>query len=60
MVRAGSSLTAIEVKSARSREVHPGMTAFAEIFKPQRVLLVGAGGIALEDFFLRPVAHWVT
>lgn len=59
VVRAGSSLTAIEVKSARSREVHPGMTAFAEVFKPQRMLLVGAGGIALEDFLSRPVAHWV-
>jgi predicted AAA+ superfamily ATPase len=60
VVRAGSSLTAIEVKSARSREVHPGMTAFAEVFKPRRMLLVGAGGIALEDFLSRPVAHWVT
>lgn len=60
VVRAGSSLTAIEVKSARSREVHPGMTAFAEVFKPRRMLLVGAGGIALEDFLTRPTAHWVT
>jgi hypothetical protein len=36
------------------------MTAFAEDFKPQRMLLIGAGGIALEDFLSRPVAHWVT
>ena len=60
VVRAGSSLTAIEVKSARSREVHPGMTAFAEAFKPRRMLLVGAGGIVVEDFLSRPAAHWVT
>ena len=59
VVRAGNSLTAIEVKSARAREVQPGIAAFAEIFKPGRMLLVGAGGIALEDFLLRPVAHWV-
>jgi predicted AAA+ superfamily ATPase len=60
VVRAGSSLTAIEVKSARSREVHPGMTAFAEAFKPRRMLLVGAGGIVVEDFLSRPAAHWLT
>jgi len=59
VVRAGNSLTAIEVKSARAREVQPGIAAFAEIFKPGRMLMVGAGGIALEDFLLRPVAHWV-
>lgn len=59
VVRAGGSLTAIEVKSRRAREVQPGMAAFAEHFKPRRMLLVGAGGIPLQDFLLRPVAHWV-
>ncbi|MGH8730543.1 MAG: ATP-binding protein [Burkholderiales bacterium] len=59
VVRAAGSLTAIEVKSRRAREVQPGMAAFAEHFKPRRMLLVGAGGIPLQDFLLRPVAHWV-
>ena len=59
VVRAAGALTAIEVKSGRSREVHPGMAAFAETFKPGRMLMVGADGIALEEFLLRPVAHWV-
>lgn len=58
VVRMGGALTAIEVKSGRSPEVHPGMAAFAMMFKPRRTLLVGADGIALEDFLMRPVAHW--
>jgi uncharacterized protein len=60
VVQAGRALTAIEVKSGRSPDVHPGIAAFAEMFKPRRTLLVGADGIALEDFLTRPVAHWVT
>ena len=59
VVRTGGALTAIEVKSGRSPDVHPGMAAFAGMFKPRRMLLVGADGIALEDFLTRPVAHWV-
>ncbi|MEX0958322.1 MAG: ATP-binding protein [Burkholderiales bacterium] len=60
VVQTGRALTAIEVKSGRSPDVHPGMAAFAEMFKPRRTLLVGADGISLEDFLTRPVAHWVT
>ena len=60
VVRAGGKLTAIEVKSGRARDAHPGMAAFAAAFKPRRTLLVGAGGgITLEEFLARPVAHWV-
>ncbi|MFN0038996.1 MAG: ATP-binding protein [Burkholderiales bacterium] len=59
VVRAGSALTAIEVKSGRSPAVHPGMEAFAEAFRPQRKLLVGSGGIAVEEFLSLPVRHWV-
>jgi len=60
VVRAGGTLTAIEVKSGRARGIHPGMAAFAAAFRPRRMLLVGTGsGIALEDFLARPVSHWV-
>lgn len=60
IVRAGRRLTAIEVKSGRTPQAHAGTAAFAQAFKPQRSLLVGGDGIALEDFLMRPVAHWVT
>ncbi len=60
VVRAGRMLTAIEVKSGRTREMPPGLAAFAEAFKPDRTLLVGGDGIPVEEFLLAPVEHWVT
>lgn len=59
VVRAGRRVTAIEVKSGRTREAQPGLSAFAAAFKPQRTLLVGGDGIALEDFLSQPVERWV-
>ncbi|TSE28520.1 hypothetical protein Tther_02036 [Tepidimonas thermarum] len=50
----------IEVQSGRAPQAHPGTAAFAQAFQPQRSLLVGGDGIALETFLLQPVAHWVT
>ncbi|GAB4405286.1 MAG: ATP-binding protein [Rhodoferax sp.] len=60
VVQVGRRLTAIEVKSGRAPQAHPGTAAFAQAFQPQRSLLVGGDGIALETFLLQPVAHWVT
>jgi len=59
VARAGRAVTAIEVKSGRAREAQAGMDAFAAAFKPARMLLVGGGGIALEEFLAKPVEHWV-
>ena len=59
VVRSGRLLTAIEVKSGRSTGSLAGMTAFGEAFHPDRKLLVGGDGIAVEDFLSQPVEHWV-
>jgi hypothetical protein len=59
VARAGRTLTAIEVKSGRTRDVHSAVAAFAEAYRPTRSLLVGGDGIALEEFLSRPVEHWV-
>ena len=59
VVRAGRRLIAIEVKSGRAHEVLPGMQAFNEAFKPDRLLLVGEDGIPVEEFLRKPVEHWV-
>ncbi len=59
IVQAGRRLTAIEVKSGRAPIAHPGTMAFVQAFKPQRQLLIGGDGIALEDFLLQPVYHWI-
>jgi len=59
VVRAGRTVTAIEVKSGRRRETLAGMDAFAGSFKGVRRLLVGGDGIALEEFLAKPVRHWL-
>ena len=59
VVRSGSRLTAIEVKSGRAPQAHPGTEAFAAAFKVRRKLLVGDDGIRAEDFLSRPVADWL-
>lgn len=51
----GKTLTAIEVKSGRSQEHLPGMEAFANEFKPTRLLLVGGDGIAVKVFYPNPL-----
>lgn len=47
----------IEVKSGRTRL--PGMAAFATAFTPDRTLLVGGDGIAVEEFLSKPAEHRV-
>lgn len=59
VVQTGRRLIAIEVKSGRAPQAHPGTAAFVEAFKPQRTLLVGADGISVEDFLAQPVTHWM-
>ena len=59
VVRTGRAVTAIEVKSGRGRDTHPGLVAFAEAFKPTRRLLVGGDGIPVEEFLLKPLRHWI-
>ena len=58
VVQNGRYLTAIEVKSGRAPLAHSGSAAFAKAHRAQRTLLVGGDGIPLEEFLLRPVAHW--
>ncbi|MEX2211225.1 MAG: ATP-binding protein [Gaiellaceae bacterium] len=53
VARAGRRLASYEVKSGRRRESLPGMAAFAARYRPDRRLLVGAGGLAVEDFLAK-------
>ncbi|MFA4948066.1 MAG: ATP-binding protein [Candidatus Krumholzibacteriia bacterium] len=59
VIKAGRSVTAIEVKSGARREALSGMEAFSAAFKPARTLLVGGDGIPVDEFLLRPVEHWL-
>jgi hypothetical protein len=58
VLQRGRECVAIEVKSGRRREALPGMAAFAKHFSPKKSLLVGAQGIALEEFLCKPAEHW--
>lgn len=55
----GGRLVAIEVKSGASANRTPGLAAFAEHFKPGRTLMVGEGGVPLEEFLTQPAAYWL-
>lgn len=59
VVRRGKKLVAIEVKSGRTTSSLPGMESFAKLFKPDRLLIVGPGGISLERFLAKPVGYWI-
>ena len=59
VVRTGRTVLAIEVKSGRAPEAFPGLSAFAETFKPKRTLIVGGDGVSLGEFLTRPVEHWL-
>jgi predicted AAA+ superfamily ATPase len=59
VVQAARRLTAIEVKSGRAPQAHPGTAAFTQAFKVHRTLLVGRDGVPLDEFLSRPVADWV-
>jgi len=59
VLRHGRSLVAIEVKSGRPKDTLPGLEAFAMAFKPKRSILVGSGGIGIEEFLNVPVGHWL-
>ena len=58
VVRAGRTVTAIEVKSGRTPDTLPGMAAFGDAHGPARSLLVGGDGIAVDEFLSKPVEYW--
>ena len=59
VVVSGKHVVAIEVKSGLRKTSLPGIAAFAEAFPVKRQLLVGAQGIALEEFLRQPASHWL-
>jgi hypothetical protein len=59
VLRRGPTVVAIEVKSGRAGDSLPGLGAFAERYHPRRTLLVGEGGIPLEEFLARDVGDWL-
>ena len=58
VLRRGRALVAIEVKSGRRRESLPGLDRFVGKYAGARRLLVGGGGIGLEDFLVAEPKRW--
>ena len=59
VLTAGRRVAAIEVKSGRRRESLAGLTAFSTAHRSARTIVVGADGVSLETFLLRPAEEWV-
>lgn len=60
VVRRGKQVTAIEVKTGKPRDGRSGLQAFADAFGKVRLLIVGEGGIPVDEFLRRLVEHWVS
>ena len=58
VLQRGSHLIPIEVKSGPNIKTIQGMEEFTQRFTPSRSLLVGEGGIPLEEFLAVPASHW--
>ncbi len=59
ILRSGTTLTAIEVKSGSRKQGLPGMETFSRAFHPKHLLLVGPEGIPVEEFLLSPIRKWL-
>jgi hypothetical protein len=55
----GADTVAIEVQSGRTKGVRSGLGVFADRFRPRRTLLVGAGGVPVDDFLRTPPERWL-
>ena len=54
----GPAVIAVEVKSGRRFRPTRGMEEFNKRFDPHRSLVVGEGGVPLEEFLSVPADHW--
>ncbi len=59
VVRYQGRVLAIEVKSHKRQTAVPGMDAFVKAFKPDKVLLIGGGGLDVETFLAMDAKQWL-
>ena len=59
VLQRGPRLVAIEVKSGPRRPDRRGMDAFTASFRPDRTLLVGEGGVPINEFLAAPADAWL-
>ena len=59
MLQRGPTLMAAEVKSRPRRSGVSGLAEFAKRFGTARTLLVGEGGVPLNEFLSQPASYWL-
>lgn len=59
VLRMGKKLLAIEVKSGRPPASFPGLANFVKEFQGAKTLIVGQGGVPLEDFLSASPSDWM-
>lgn len=59
VLRKGDQITAIEVKSGKKTSSSDGLSAFKKCTPKTRTLIVGNGGMALDEFFETPIGKLV-
>ena len=59
ILQQGDLITAIEVKSGADNFRRSGIDLFIKKFNPQRVLLIGEQGLALEYFLTTPITNFI-
>lgn len=59
VLSSGRRLVAIEVKSGRRQGRLAGLTAFQSRFPHAKLLVVGTGGVPLNEFFSEAAAYWL-
>ena len=55
----GDKLSAIEVKSGRTKGQHAGLKHFTQNYKMCKPMIVGTGGVPLEEFLLSPPEQYL-
>ncbi len=55
----GSRIVAIEVKSGYKTGSLSGLEKFMKTFPNAKPLVVGTGGVSIEEFLLQPPAYWL-
>lgn len=56
VVKLGHRLLAFEIKSGKTKERQPGLESFCQEHKGSEPVLVGGGGVRLQDFLRKPLA----
>jgi uncharacterized protein len=59
VLRRGTKLVAVEVKSGATKTTLPGINAFLQRYPLTRPLLVGAQGIPVGEFLLSDIGTWI-